>query len=78
MGKPDDPRSVVDSSLKVLGMKGLRVMDLSVMPVIITTNTQAPALMIGEKGSDILLRQWKGISLLDSRSTTKPFLSNSL
>lgn len=59
MGKPSSPNAVVDTQLRVIGTKGLRVMDLSVMPVIITTNTQAPALMIGEKGADLVLKHWK-------------------
>jgi choline dehydrogenase-like flavoprotein len=40
MGKSTSPHAVVDSKLKVLGTKGLRVIDLSVMPVIITTNSK--------------------------------------
>ena len=53
MGRPDD--SVVDSKLRVHGLHGLRVADASVMPTIASSNTNAPALMIGERASDLLL-----------------------
>lgn len=60
MGSASSPHAVVDTQLRVIGTKGLRVMDLSVLPVIITTNTQATALMIGEKGAQLVLNQWQG------------------
>ena len=47
--------SVVDSRLRVHGVQGLRVADASVMPTIASSNTNAPALMIGERASDMLL-----------------------
>jgi choline dehydrogenase len=50
-----DPDSVVDSELKVHGIKGLRVIDGSVMPKVISGNTNAPCIMIGEKGADLIL-----------------------
>jgi choline dehydrogenase len=46
--------TVVDSSLKVNGVEGLRVADASVMPVIPRGNTNAPAIMVGEKAADLL------------------------
>jgi choline dehydrogenase len=51
-----DPDAVVDSSLRVHGVKGLRVIDSSVMPEIPRGNTHAPSVMIGEYGADLLLR----------------------
>ena len=50
-----DPMSVVDARLRVHGVKGLRVADCSIMPVITSGNTNAPAIMIGEKVSDMIL-----------------------
>ena len=49
-----DPLAVVDTSLKVHGMTGLRVCDSSVMPIINSSNTNAPTIMIGEKASDLV------------------------
>ena len=52
MGVDED--SVVDPSLNVRGVDGLRVIDASVMPAIISGNTNAAAIMIGEKGADLV------------------------
>jgi choline dehydrogenase len=46
-----DARSVVDPELRVRGVEGLRVIDASVMPMVTSANTNAPSLMIGEKGA---------------------------
>jgi choline dehydrogenase len=50
-----DPDSVVDPQLRVHGIEGLRVIDASVMPKIISGNTNAPSIMIGEKGADLIM-----------------------
>lgn len=49
-----DPMAVVDDRLRVHGIDGLRVVDASVMPAITSGNTNAPAIMIGEKGADMI------------------------
>ena len=55
MGAEGDQSAVVDDQLRVHGMVGLRVADSSVMPAIVSANTYATTLMIGEKASDLIL-----------------------
>ena len=56
MGPETDKEAVVDSTLKVYG--GLRVIDASIMPTLVSGNTNAPAIMIGEKGADLIKNDW--------------------
>ncbi|MEM8794250.1 MAG: GMC family oxidoreductase N-terminal domain-containing protein [Pseudomonadota bacterium] len=51
MGRAGDPTAVVDGKLRVIGIKGLRVADASVMPTITSGNTNSPTLMIAEKAA---------------------------
>lgn len=55
MGHPGDVSAVVDPQLRVLGIKGLRVCDTSIMPTIVNANLMAGAVMIGEKCSDMII-----------------------
>jgi len=55
-----DDRSVVDAQLRVRGVARLRVIDASVMPAMVSTNTNAAAIMIGEKGADLVISGRQG------------------
>ncbi|WP_173931095.1 choline dehydrogenase [Chelativorans sp. Marseille-P2723] len=55
MGSRENPMSVVDPELKVIGVEGLRVADSSVFPRITNGNLNAPAIMVGEKAADHIL-----------------------
>jgi choline dehydrogenase len=55
MGRPTDPGAVVDSSFRVIGVQGLRVVDASVFPRIPGFFIVTPVYMIAEKASDVIL-----------------------
>lgn len=61
MGPDSDNEAVVDSQLLVKGVKGLRVADASIMPKIISGNTNAPTIMIGEKAADFIKEEWAAL-----------------
>ena len=53
---PDPERDVVDQRLRTYGLKNLRVVDASIFPTITSGNTNAPAIMVAEKGADFILQ----------------------
>lgn len=53
---PDD-HAVVDIDLQFKGIEGLRIVDNSIMPTVISSNTNAAAIMIGEKAADMIKAQ---------------------
>ena len=52
-----DARSVVDEQLRVRGVQGLRVIDASIMPAVVSGNTNAAVVAIAEKGADLVCGQ---------------------
>lgn len=58
MGPTSDPLAVVDHELRVHGVRNLRVVDASVMPKVTSGNTNAPIIMIAEKGAHLIRRAW--------------------
>lgn len=58
MGPISDPSAVVDPTLKVYNVAGLRVADASIMPKIPSGNTQCPTYAIGQKASDLIISDW--------------------
>ncbi|KAL0867473.1 hypothetical protein ABMA27_008259 [Loxostege sticticalis] len=60
MGPRGDPTAVVDNLLQVQGIDRLRVADASVMPSVPSGNTNAPAVMVGERAADFIKQRWLG------------------
>jgi len=54
MGAISDPTTVVDTHLKVKGLKGLRVIDCSIFPKVPNCNTNAPTIMVAERAADLI------------------------
>ncbi|MEC9165815.1 MAG: GMC oxidoreductase, partial [Pseudomonadota bacterium] len=55
MGPDSDPTAVVDDQLRVKGLTGLRVIDASIMPTMLSANLNAGVMMIADKASDMIL-----------------------
>jgi choline dehydrogenase len=62
MGRSDDPMSVVGETLAVMGVDGLRVIDASVMPNIVSANTNAPTMALADRGLSLMLSSRASVS----------------
>jgi len=69
MGAADDADAVVDATLRVRGVERLRVVDASIMPSVTSANTNAAALMIGERGARMILGERAPADYFFSTST---------
>ncbi|MBV9219083.1 MAG: sorbosone dehydrogenase, partial [Methylobacteriaceae bacterium] len=54
MGRADDPHAVVGSDLRVRGVENLRVIDASIMPRLVSANTNAPTMAIADRGVSLM------------------------
>lgn len=62
MGNSSDSMAVVNPKLEVYGIHGLRVIDASIIPALPSGNINAPTIMIGEKGADMIMRKYCMVS----------------
>ncbi|SAL29591.1 GMC family oxidoreductase [Caballeronia humi] len=69
MGTDNDPGAVVDSRLRVIGLRGLRIVDASIMPTITSGNTNSPTLMIAERASEMIRADRRNVEVQEAIAT---------
>jgi choline dehydrogenase len=69
MGSDNDPGAVVDSRLRVIGLRGLRIVDASIMPTITSGNTNSPTLMIAERASEMIRADRRNVEVQEAIAT---------
>ncbi|KAJ8939681.1 hypothetical protein NQ314_011044, partial [Rhamnusium bicolor] len=67
MGPSTDPLAVVDNQLQVYGIDGLRIMDASAMPILVSGNTHATIVMMAERGVDFIKQRWLKTNTITNR-----------
>jgi len=72
MGANDSKKAVVDPKFQVIGTKRLRVIDTSVIPMVPIGNTNAPAVMLGERGADMIKKSWIKPPSTNETTTSSP------
>lgn len=67
MGPKSDHMAVVDNQLMIHGIDGIRIMDASAMPIIVSGNTHATIVMMAERGVEFIKKRWISTTSLDNR-----------
>lgn len=68
MGPSNDPMAVVNNKLQVYGIDGLRIMDASVMPILVSGNTATTTVLIAERGVEFIKSRWQNSQILGNRA----------
>ncbi|CAG9835424.1 unnamed protein product [Diabrotica balteata] len=76
MGPSSDPMAVIDNRLMVHGIDGIRVMDASAMPILVSGNTHATIVMMAERGVDFIKARWRPQPIVNRFGNNNPLSGN--